>query len=268
MLPAEYEIWGIITGAVLLLLLIVAVFVISINISFKRKQKHQQELAEEKIKLQQAIIDKQDGIIAERERIITDLHDDVGATLSSMHIYGDLACKVWDSQPQESKKMIEKISVSSKDLITRMSDIIWSMKPVDEEKYTLTVRLKNYSNELLADKNIECFFEIDETICKRITFPEVRKNILLIVKEAMNNIAKYSNATRTKISLIQQSETILLSISDNGKGFDDGTIKPGNGIQNIRQRCKQLNGSCDISSISQQGVNIVCNFPVTIFSHS
>ena len=77
--------------------------------------------------------------------------------------------------------MLQKITQQSKDLITRMGDIIWSLKPA-EETHSLTTRLKNYSAELLAPKNIACYFNIDEEICYTTSNQDLRKNILLIVK--------------------------------------------------------------------------------------
>jgi len=226
-----------------------------------KKLQHENEI----IKLR---ADKEKSIAIERERIITDLHDDVGATLSSMHIYGDLAKNVWDTQPHESKKMIDKITTTSKDLMNRMGDIIWSMKPADEEKYSFTARLKNYCNELLSPKNILFEVEIDETLAAGISKPDVRKNILLIAKEAINNIAKYSEATKATLSFNQQNEMILLSVSDNGKGFDIANVKQGNGLQNIQQRCKYLNGFCTINSAPGKGVAVKCSFPIATISHT
>ena len=213
------------------------------------------------------IINQHKLILIERERIIADLHDDVGATLSSMHIYGDLAKHVWETQPHESKKMIDKISTTSKDLMSRMGDIIWSMKPPDEEKFNFATKLKNYSTELLSPKNIFVEFEIDENVERSINSPEMRKNILLIAKEVINNIAKYSEAEKATISFKKQNETIVLSISDDGKGFDTTVIQKGNGLQNIQQRCKQLNGFIDIKAGPGQGVRIDCSFPIATFSH-
>lgn len=264
---AENEVWFIIIGFTVVMLFLAGIFAFAINISRKRKLKHINEIAEEKIKLQQVQLEKKDAIIEERNRIIADLHDDVGATLSSMHIYGDLAGAVWDTQPQESRKMIEKISITSKDLMGRMGDIIWSMKPANEEKYTLEARLKNYSSELLAPKNIACEFDIDEKLAASITNPEIRKNILLIVKEAINNIAKYSEASKAVVSLKQQKEMVLLTISDNGKGYKAESIKPGNGINNINQRCKQLQGSCIMQSTIGQGATVGCSFPIATISY-
>lgn len=209
-------------------------------------------------------LEKKLAIQTERERIIADLHDDVGATLSSLHIYGDLAGKMLDKKPEESRKMLENISLTSRELMARMGDIIWSMKPVDEGKYSFTARLKNYSNELLTSKNIRSEFDIDENISMQIINPEARKNLLLISKEAMNNIAKYSEASKAVISLKQQNDTVLLTISDNGKGYDAANIRRGNGLSNMELRCKQSGGTCNILAVPENGVTIECSFPLTI----
>lgn len=213
-------------------------------------------------------LEQQQAIARERERIITDLHDDVGASLSSMHIYGDLASSVWHTQPETSRQMVGKITEQAKDLMASMGDIIWSMKPAGEEKYSFTSRLKNYSMDLLSVKNILCEFYIDETFATRVAKPELRKNLLLIAKEAMNNIAKYSGASHAIISFKEEHGHVILQICDNGKGFDTGKTRYGNGLQNIIRRSKLLKGECIIDSMPGNGVQISCRFPIAIFSHT
>ncbi len=221
-----------------------------------------------KLRRQKEKLDKQLAIQSERERITADLHDDVGATLSSMHIYGDLASAAWDTQPQQSKEMVGKISAQSKDLMARMGDIVWSLKSPDEEKNSFTLRLKNYTQDLLAGKGITVNFFIDENVTAQIVNPMARKNLLLIAKEAINNIAKYSNAAEVAISLQHQQDEVHLIISDNGKGFDKAMAGSGNGLGNIEQRCLQLDGNCSIDTMAGQGVKIHCRFPLAIISHT
>jgi signal transduction histidine kinase/ligand-binding sensor domain-containing protein len=213
-------------------------------------------------------LEKQLAIQQERERIVSDLHDDIGATLSSMNIYGDLAGNIWDEKPEESKKLVEKISVTSKELMGRMGDIIWSMKQSDYGKYTLEARLKNYCNELLSPKNIVCEFNVDATLATSVTKPEIRKNILLIAKEAINNIAKYSEATKATIELKREKDIALFSIQDNGKGFDNLQNKQGNGLRNMEQRCKVIGGEIQVNSNAGSGVHIICHFPIANISHT
>ncbi len=221
-----------------------------------------------KLQKQKQKLEKQLAIQLERERITADLHDDVGATLSSMHIYGDLANTVWDTQPQQSKEMVGKISLQAKELMNRMSDIVWSLKSPGEEKNSFTGRLKNYSADLLTSKNIVTVFTIDEALVAKVINPLARKNILLIAKEAINNIAKYSEANEATIAFNKQEEEVVLTIHDNGKGFNKSLVSNGNGLGNIEQRCKQLNGNYTIDTSEGRGVTITCRFPIAIISHT
>ncbi len=203
-----------------------------------------------------------------KSKISRDLHDDIGASLSSIHIFGDLATSVWDTQPQQSKEMVNKITMQSKDLMERMSDIVWSLKPPGDEQNSLTIKFRNFSHDFLAARGIKTLFDIDEKLAAIIENPLVRTNLLLIAKEAMNNIAKYSGADQVVISLRKEKEEVIFSITDNGKGFDRPLTNNGNGLHNIEQRCSQLKGSCLINTFPGKGVTIICRFPVAIISHT
>ena len=203
-----------------------------------------------------------------RNKISQDLHDDIGATLSSIKIYGELAHSVLENKPDQSKNMISKITEQSNDLMRRMGDVIWSMKPAEEAKNTFTARVKNYSSELLAPKDIACTINIDETLCNEIHNPITRKNLLLIIKEALNNIAKYSGATQAGISFREDKSGYVLSIFDNGKGIKAEPDTHGNGLVNMKQRCEQLGGNWMIESAAGKGVTIICTFTRSIFSKS
>ena len=263
---AENEVWFIIIGFTVVMLFIIGIFAFVISTSRKRKLKHQNEIAEEKIKLQQAQLEKKDAIIEERNRIIADLHDDVGATLSSMHIYGDLAGNVWDTQPEKSKEMVGRMALQSKELMATMNDIVWSLKIPQAEKNTFLLRVKDYSRDLLLNKNIAVDFSIDEVVDVAIINPMARKNLLLIVKEAINNIAKYSNATKVAITLQLHKELIQLSITDNGNGLPADIKATGNGLTNMKDRCMQLKGIFKIDSEPGVGVRINCSIPVATIS--
>jgi signal transduction histidine kinase len=107
-----------------------------------RKQKQKIKQLQHQNEIMRLNAEKETGIARERERIIADLHDDVGATLSSLNIYGQLAEKVWNDKPEESRSLVNKIATTASALMGRMGDIIWSMKIVEEEKFSLESRLK------------------------------------------------------------------------------------------------------------------------------
>ena len=215
----------------------------------------------------QMLLEKEISIIRERERITADLHDDVGATLSSLNIYGDLAHSIWEANPEKSKEMVGKIAGQSRELMLRMSDIIWSMKPNGNDSGGLTPRIRNFAQELLSGKGILVDISIDETVVATITNPMVRKNIILIIKEAMNNVAKYSNATHVEIFLGKKENGVHLSIMDDGIGFERDTVKMGNGLGNMAARCRQMEGSFEVISHKGQGTTIACSIPIAIISY-
>jgi len=205
--------------------------------------------------------------IAIRNKISQDLHDDIGATLSSIQIYGELAGSTLEKDTGQSKKMIGEMTVQTKDLMSRMSDVIWSMKPVEDDKSSFSNRLKNFSNELLAPKSIKCLIDIDEQLNRQITDPVSRKNILLIIKEAMNNVAKYSQAASCSVLFKEENGLAVLTIADDGKGMDTENSVKGNGLDNMKKRTESLKGKYIVQSAPGAGVTIQCTFPIAIFSH-
>ncbi|WP_194975607.1 sensor histidine kinase [Aquiflexum lacus] len=227
----------------------------------RRMYRLQQENKIMQLKAEQAL-----SVTKERERIIADLHDDVGATLSTLHIYGDLAGKVWDSQPEIGREMVDKIRDQSKELMGRMSDIVWSMKDPKNEKYSLRSRIRNYANELLASREILFADVLASDLDEKIVQPELRRNLLLVVKEAMNNIAKHSHATRVRLMLYEKEGQLILKINDNGSGLDLLKAQKGNGLGNMEKRCKQMNGTLRIGSQNGSGTTLTCSIPMATFS--
>ncbi|WP_373494799.1 triple tyrosine motif-containing protein, partial [Aquiflexum sp.] len=227
----------------------------------RRTFRLQQENRIMQLKADQAL-----SVTKERERIIADLHDDVGATLSSLHIYGDLAGKVWDSQPEKGKEMVEKIRDQSKELMGRMSDIVWSMKDPKNENYFFQSRIRNCANELLAPREILFVDVIAADVDEKIVQPELRRNLLLVAKEAMNNIAKHSYASRVRLMLYEKEGQLILKINDNGKGLDVMMVQNGNGLGNMQNRCQQMNGKLSIASQNGSGTTLTCAIPMATFS--
>jgi signal transduction histidine kinase len=221
----------------------------------------------QKLSAEKHILEKQLVILKEQERISSDLHDDIGSTLSSISIYSELADKYYQTFPEKSQDMIQKISKQSKELMSRIEDIIWSLKPNTEHNISIKKKIQEIALESLALKNILFTLEVDENTDLLVTEPELRKNIVLIIKEAIHNIAKYSEATEAKISIQYDQKNIVLSISDNGIGFDQNNIKKGNGLGNMKKRTSDMNGICSIQTAKGSGVIITCHIPIARFRY-
>ncbi|NOT92712.1 sensor histidine kinase [Ferruginibacter sp.] len=200
-----------------------------------------------------------------KSKISQDLHDDIGASLSSLQIYGTIAEQTFEENPARAMEMIKKISNQSKLVMENMNDIVWSMKP-NAAATTLEAKIKNYGVELLSDKNISFHYKINAAAESLLQNMLARKNILLIIKEAMNNIAKYSNATEADLQLTIDNGNCMLIINDNGIGFDTQLPNEGNGLMNMKHRAQELKGILTIQSAAEKGTVIKAVFPAAIIS--
>lgn len=198
----------------------------------------------------------------QRDRITADLHDDIGASLSSLQINSIVAGQLIDSQPVQARRVLDQIAVQSKDLLIRMGDIIWSMKPAGNAFMSLSTRIGNFASEIMGNTDIHYHIDIDKDADSRLVHITLRRNILLIVKEAVNNAVKHSTASWLLISLKLEQRKTILQIEDNGKGFDTGVMSGGNGLSNLKQRALEINAHIDIRSVIGKGTIIILEIPV------
>jgi len=219
----------------------------------------QQELIK-KLRENEILLTTQQNI---RNKIAQDLHDEVGSTLSSIHIYSSVASKAMETDAGKARIALTQIKDNAQRVMENVSDIVWAINEGAIGGTTLEVKLKNYGYELLTPLNINCIYSIDKTADKKIANIEARRNILLISKEAMNNIAKYSQATEATVRLEFRDNNLNLEIADNGKGFDVSNGNQGNGIFNMRQRTESLGGSFLFRSENNKGTIVQCHIPLT-----
>jgi signal transduction histidine kinase/ligand-binding sensor domain-containing protein len=203
-----------------------------------------------------------------REEIARDLHDDIGGTLQSISLQTTLAEMQLGNSTIDTKNSLQKIGHTSRAMIERMNDIIWSINPNNDGWDNYYKRAKNYAAEILSQNNIK--LEMAESI----TYPETmrlnledRKNLYLFFKEAINNAAKYSKADKVVIAISIEEKTMILKIKDDGCGFEieKNPIKAsgGNGLQNLNQRATLLNGSLEIVTAINKGTEIILHFEGT-----
>jgi signal transduction histidine kinase len=218
--------------------------------------------------LQQKEIEKLHVREQERSRIAKDLHDDIGSTLSSIHVYSSVASKSMDKDTDKARDALQHINENSRRVLDTMSDIVWAMKTNEDGVNSLEGKLKNYGYELLTPLGINCNYIIDKEAEKKISNMAARKNILLIIKEAINNIAKYSEASSSGVEIAMKDAFLLLEIFDDGKGFSGSMQQRGNGLQHMKERAHDLGGTMLISSAEGKGTRITCRIPITTISNA
>jgi signal transduction histidine kinase len=187
-----------------------------------------------------------------RNKIASDLHDDIGSTLSSISMFSQLA----QSQSKELIPTLETIGESSRKMLDAMADIVWTVKPENDQFDKVLMRMREFAFELLGAKQIDFEFDAAEEIPNVNLTMEERKNLYLIFKEAANNLAKYSDASRAKFALKVEKDILTMEISDNGKGFDSSRISRGNGLLNMKKRAEEMRAHLLIDSVPGNGTFI------------
>lgn len=196
-----------------------------------------------------------------RNKIASDLHDEVGSTLSSILLISEMAQNRENSET--GKKMFAKINADSKHMAESMDEIIWSVSPVNDSLQGIMVRLREYVHSLAPARDIRIDFHSEEGVEEVLLPMETRRNLYLIVKEALNNLVKHSGATEATVQLTRVKNTVSVHVSDNGTGFDIAKATGRNGLRNMQIRATEAGGSLDIVSEPGRGTQINICFPVT-----
>ncbi|MDJ0645400.1 MAG: histidine kinase [Flavobacteriaceae bacterium] len=190
-----------------------------------------------------------------RSEIARDLHDEMGSTLSSIHIISKMAEK--DTEDMEHvQKQFSQINKHTSGMMDKMSDMIWVVNPANDSLDKLIYKIKEYAVEILEPTGIDLSFEhLSDASNFKINAAQ-RKNIYLIAKEAINNIVKHSNATQAKVIFKYEDNFLITCIDDNGIGFDTSNNYKGHGIKNLQSRAEEINAHLVIESKLKNGVSL------------
>ncbi len=181
-----------------------------------------------------------------RNRIARDLHDDIGSTLSSISIMSDLLTA--QAVDEESANRIGSIGSNAKKMLEKMDDIIWTVNPANDSFSNLELRIREFAIPLLESRNITFSIRFDKHL-SGISLPmEKRRDIYLIIKEAVNNLVKYSEGKNCIISFYRTSGGLCVEISDDGIGFDTSQSTSRNGLKNMKARATALGANLQIFS--------------------
>lgn len=174
-----------------------------------------------------------------RNRIASDLHDEVGATLSSIAIAARVVEKRLNNQSPDLQLILDQIKSDSNDTIQTIRDTVWTLNPHNDSLTQLIEKMHSFAAQILTAKDIALQFEnhMEETSLAKISM-EQRQNVYLIFKEAINNIAKHAEATKVIVEFGVEKGKLRMRITDNGKGFDSTQTHEGNGLKNFKKRAE------------------------------
>lgn len=194
-----------------------------------------------------------------RNKIASDLHDDIGSALSSIKMFAGVA-KINPAKAIDANVMA-KIEDTSSETIENMSDIVWSINPKNDNFKLVLEKMKHFGESMCSSSDISFSFLSETGIDKLILDIEQRKNLFLIYKEAVNNAIKYSQAKNVTVDLKRKGRVLIMHIADDGIGIEEVRMDKGNGIGNMKQRARDING--DLTIHSSNGTFISLEFKTT-----
>jgi signal transduction histidine kinase len=175
-----------------------------------------------------------------RQKIASDLHDEVGATLSSISIATRVVQKKLGNRANGLSPILEQIKSDSEETIQTIRDTVWAINPENDSVDLLFEKMRAFALQILTIQNIALDFKNEYQHAKSLKMSmEQRRNVYMMYKEAINNIAKHAQATKVSVLISKANEGFKLEISDNGKGFDCQEIHEGNGLKNFQKRADE-----------------------------
>jgi signal transduction histidine kinase len=222
-------------------------FFLLLRIQYKRKRLYQKQLLEKEFKT------REESFL----QISRDLHDEIGSSLSGINMLSQLAQQQLQQQNNEAaNQLLFKINNYTNEVIDKVSDMAWLLKPNQESLSILLKKIKTYAITTASSKNIRVHFhDLDETGMKELSIPQ-RKAIYLISKEAINNAVKYADCTTIDYAISLSGNKTILCVKDDGKGFVVDESLQGNGLKNMEARAKDVNAAFSVQSSPGKGTAI------------
>ncbi len=211
---------------------------------------------------QRQLAEQRRAVELERVRVAQDLHDELGTGLTQVSLLGELVKNPVVSA--ECKQgYLEQLTDAARSLVTGLDEIVWAVNPKNDSVASLANYYELFAQRFLNLAGIGYRLEIAEPLPDYPLDSRVRHGIFLAFKEALNNIVRHSGATEVRSCIQVAREHFMLSLTDNGCGFDVQTAAPGaDGLANMRRRMQDLGGDCDIDSSAGRGARVQFSLPI------
>lgn len=185
---------------------------------------------------------------AVRNRIASDLHDEVGSSLSSITLGSQLARKLDGGENAQVAELLARIGDTSSASLRSISDIVWAIDPRNDEGEALVERMRRITRDLLESKGVDVGYDIGPRVDDLKLPMNTRKEIVLIFKEAVHNTSKYSRASTVQVCMHRRKGKLAISVKDDGMGFDPALHPDGHGLGSMKQRAAAIGAELTLAS--------------------
>ncbi len=196
-----------------------------------------------------------------RARIATDLHDDIGASLSRIALFSEVAKEEASGTSPRLYEMSQKIGDNARELLDAVGTLVWSIDPRHDRFQDVLTHMKNFAQEMFSAKGIDYTLEIKPEVEKFQLSLEARKNLLLIFKEAVNNIIRHADCRTAMVNMAIENGSLQLKVIDDGKGILDEQTRSGHGLANMQIRAKSMGGELSVQTIKGTGTSVLLQVP-------
>ncbi len=199
-----------------------------------------------------------------RDRIARDLHDEIGSTLSSVALFSEVARRGNDQHQRMA--MLERIGDSTSRMVESMNDIVWAVNSRNDDLLHVTQRMREFASRIAEARGFDVVFDFPDLEGRNPLSMAQRKNLFLIFKEAVSNVAKYAECRTLRVEMRVSGRNVLLTVCDDGVGLHSARTPDqrggGNGMGNMQARAQEIRGELRVSSTPGQGTTIELRFPL------
>jgi len=196
-----------------------------------------------------------------RTRIASDLHDDIGSSLSQIAILSEVARREFGETDSRVTEPLQRIASVSREIVDSLSDIVWSINPAHDRVGDLAQRMRRFGGEVLESRDVQWEFRFPGHTHDLQLDADTRREVFLIFKESVHNLMRHSGCSAAETTLEIKDGELILTIRDNGLGFDATQIHSGNGLTSMRSRATRLGGCLEFLS-DGRGAGLVLHVPV------
>jgi signal transduction histidine kinase/ligand-binding sensor domain-containing protein len=196
-----------------------------------------------------------------RQSIAADLHDEVGASLTSIQILSQLAAHPDLARRSEA---LEKLPEQVRRTSASLREIVWNIQPKHDALHLLLSQLTRYAGEVFEKSDIQYSVQTDEFPEGATLDPATRQHFTRIFKEVLSNLVRHSGAGRAAVFFKKENRHLVMTVRDDGKGFDVGNVRRGNGLDNMQVRAAAVGGRLSLRSSTGEGTEIALELPLKL----
>jgi signal transduction histidine kinase/ligand-binding sensor domain-containing protein len=195
-----------------------------------------------------------------RTRIAADLHDDLSSSLSRISILSELGRRRMTDPEAMEATILDQIGETARELIEATGDIVWAIDMRRGDLESLLARIRRFAGDLLEARGVSVLFAGPPRAAEISLRPEMKRELYLVLKEALHNVGKHAQAKKVWIEVVTSGRELVAEVRDDGIGFaadgGSGNGYSGNGLRNLRERAARLGGTLAVDSTPGEGTRV------------